>query len=95
MKKYKIYVLIIYIIFFIYLLCSIIFRLNQLITFIVLDIYLILECIDLVIFIRQNNKKNKWKFICQTVEKDHSGRQISAYSASFNIYDVFETAIIY
>lgn len=59
MKKYKIYVLIIYIIFFIYLLCSIIFRLNQLITFIVLDIYLILECIDLVIFIRQNNKKNK------------------------------------
>ena len=59
MKKYKIYILIINIIFLIYMLCSIIFHLNQFITFIVLDIYLILACIDLVIFIRQNNKKNK------------------------------------
>ena len=59
MKKYKIYILIINIIFLIYMLCSIIFHLNRFITFIVLDIYLILACIDLVIFIRQNNKKNK------------------------------------
>ena len=59
MKKYKIYILIINIIFLIYMLCSIIFHLNQFITFIVLDIYLILACIDLVIFICQNNKKNK------------------------------------